>query len=75
MSKMNDNSFGGKMTITWLYFVNVKENWAHLAEKNSKAGAKITTMEAIMKIFYLYDHKNILKNLFLLWAAKSYYVI
>ena len=63
------------MTITWLYFVNVKENWAHLAEKNSKAGAKITTMEAIMKIFYLYDHKNILKNLFLLWAAKSYYVI
>ena len=67
---MNDNSFGGKRTITWLYFVNVKENWAHLAEKNSKAGAKITTMETIM-----YDHKNILKTFVLLWAAKSYYVI
>ena len=63
------------MTITWLYFVNVKENWAHLAEKNSKAGAKITTMETIMKNFYLYDHKNILKTFVLLWAAKSYYVI
>ena len=31
--------------ISWLSFSqNVKGNWAHLAEKNSKPGAKITTI-------------------------------
>ena len=32
---MNDNSFEGKISL------NVKGNWTHLAEKNSRPGAKI----------------------------------
>ena len=51
--KINDNSPGGKMAIIWFYSINVKGNWAHLAEKNSRAGAKITTTEGAMKIFVL----------------------
>ena len=52
------------MTIIWFYSVNVQGNWAHLAEKISQTGPKITTMYAIIKIFYLYYHKNILKTFF-----------
>ena len=46
---MNDNSSEEKMFVLF-HFVNIKGNWAHLAEKNSRPGAKITTI-AIMKIF------------------------
>ena len=35
---MNDNS-SGSVNVT----VNVKGNWAHLAEKNSRPGGKIAT--------------------------------
>ena len=59
------------MTIIWFYSVNVQGNWARLAEKISQTGPKITTMYAIIKIFYLYYHKNILKAFVLLWATKS----
>ena len=41
---MNYNSSQVKMTVVWFYFVNVKGNWAHLAGKNLRPGAKITTM-------------------------------
>ena len=40
--KMNHNSFGEKLAIIWFYSINVKGNSAHLAGKNSRAGAKIT---------------------------------
>ena len=36
ISKMNDNS-KGKMSIIKFYSVNVKRNWAHLAERNSQS--------------------------------------
>ena len=39
---MNDNSSREKMVIILFYSVNVKGNWAHLAEKNLRVGAKIT---------------------------------
>ena len=52
ISKMNDDSSGGTMTIIGFYFINEKRNWAHLAEKKSQAGSKITTIQAIMKILY-----------------------
>ena len=49
---MNDDSSGGTMTIIGFYFINEKRNWAHLAEKKSQAGSKITTIQATMKILY-----------------------
>ena len=55
---MNGDSSGGTMTIIGFYFINQKRNWAHLAEKNSQAGSKITTIQAIMKILYQDYHKN-----------------
>ena len=42
ISKMN-NKFHRK-DFHRLFFYNVKESLAHLAEKNSKPGAKITTV-------------------------------
>ena len=56
---MNNISCGGKMAIIWFYSVNVKGNWTNLAEKNSQAGVKVTRIQAIMKMFYLYYHRNI----------------
>ena len=47
---MNDKSSEEKISFVLFHFVNIKGNWAHLAEKNSRPGAKITTI-AIMKIF------------------------
>ena len=41
---MNYNNFGRKMSFIQFNFLNVKGNWAHLAEKNSRPGAKITTI-------------------------------
>ena len=41
---MNDNVSGGKMAIIWFDSANVIGNWSHLAEKNSRAGAKIVTV-------------------------------
>ena len=61
------------MAIIWFYSINVKGNWAHLAEKNSRAGAKITTTQGIRKIFVL--SQKILKTFVLLSAVKLYYVI
>ena len=69
--KINDNSSGGKMAFSWSYSLNDKGNWAHVAEKNSQGRAQITTIKAIMKIFYLYYHKNISKIFVLFWVAKS----
>ena len=43
---MNNNCTGEKMAIIWVYSVKIKGNLAHLAEKNSQAGAKITTIQA-----------------------------
>ena len=39
----NGNSFKGKVVMSWFYSVNVRGKWAYLTEKNSQAGAKITT--------------------------------
>ena len=43
---MNENSFSsrGEMPLIQFHSVNVEGIWAHLAEKNSRAGAKITTI-------------------------------
>ena len=44
---MNDNSSGSKTSFIEFYFVHfvhVKRNWAHLAEKNSRPGARIPTI-------------------------------
>ena len=40
---MNDNSFPGKISLIWFYFVNVKGNWIHSAYKKSQTGAKINS--------------------------------
>ena len=39
---MNDNSSEGKMSFDEFHSVNVKRNWAHLAEKNWEQEVKIT---------------------------------
>ena len=39
---MNGNCSGGKMSFVKFLSVNVKGNWTHLAEKNSRPRAKIT---------------------------------
>ena len=41
---MNDDSSGGKISIIYFCFANVKGNWAHLAGKNSRPEAKTTTI-------------------------------
>ena len=41
---MEGNCFRRKMFIIVFYSLNVKGNWAHLAEQNSQQGAKMTTM-------------------------------
>ena len=41
---MNGKSFKGKMSFIEFYSINVKGHWAHLAEKNSQPGPKITTI-------------------------------
>ena len=38
------NSSKGKMSFVGFHSLNVKGNWAHLAEKDSRPGAKITTI-------------------------------
>ena len=46
------NSSEGKMSLVEFHSVNVKANWAHLAEKNSRPGAKtITIFRVSIKIF------------------------
>ena len=42
VSKMNNDSFKGKMAIIIFYSINVKGNWAYLTGKNLWAGAKIS---------------------------------
>ena len=49
---MSDDSSRGKMYFFKFYFVNVKGNWTHLAQKNLRPGARI--------IQYLGYHENIL---------------
>ena len=41
---MNDNSSSGKTCFAKCHSVNVKGKWAHLAEKNSQPGDKMTTV-------------------------------
>ena len=41
---MNNSSSERKVFFISFHSVNVKENWTHLAEKNSQPGAKITTI-------------------------------
>ena len=41
---MNDNSSQGKMYFILFHSVNVKGNWTHLAQNNSRPGAKINTI-------------------------------
>ena len=42
----------------------MKGNWTHLAQKNSQPGSKINTynIQAIMKMYKLFYHKNILQT-------------
>ena len=39
---MNGNSSKGKVPFAYFHSINVKGNWAHLAEIYSQPGAKIT---------------------------------
>ena len=72
ISKMNNNSSWGKMSIIWFYPVSVKVNWAHLAEKKSRPRAKMLS-------YHLGYHGNdlivlsriLFKTSVLLWTAKS----
>ena len=41
---MSNNIFRGKMNFIKFHSVNVKGNWTHLAQKNSRPGAKINTI-------------------------------
>ena len=41
---MSNNIFRGKMYFIKFHSVNVKGNWTHLAQKNSRPGAKINTI-------------------------------
>ena len=41
---MNDNSSKVKMSFVQFHSVNGKRNWVHLVEKNSRPGAKTTTI-------------------------------
>ena len=41
---MNDSSSKGKMPFIQFHSINFKGNWAHLAEKKSQPGAKITAI-------------------------------
>ena len=41
---MNGSSSRGKISFILFNFVNVKENWTHLPEKNWQSGAKINTI-------------------------------
>ena len=54
---MNDNSSEGKTSFVKFHSINVKGNWTHLAEKNSRPGAKITAIFRFMKSL---DHENII---------------
>ena len=49
---MNDNSLGRKMFLIQFHSVNVKRNWAQLAGKNWRPGAR--------SLLYLGYHENIL---------------
>ena len=42
ISKINDHSSGEIITFIQFHCVNVKGNWAHLAEKNSRSCANVT---------------------------------
>ena len=51
ISNMNDNGSVGKMHIIKFYSVNVKGDWANLAEKNSQPRSKITAIFGSRKYF------------------------
>ena len=50
ISKMNDISSEGQISSLKFHSVNVKGNWTHLTEKNTRPGAKITTTFRLKKI-------------------------
>ena len=76
ISKMNDNSSEWKISFVYFHSINVKGNWTHLTEQNSRPGAKITT---IFKLSWKYFNRIIIKNIFkasvLLWTSRLCCVI
>ena len=56
---MNDNISKRKISFTQFYSVNVKEIRAQLGEKNSRSGAKITT---IFRLSWKYFNCIIIKT-------------
>ena len=59
---MNDNVSGGKMAIIWFDSANVIGNWSHLAEKNSRAGAKIVTVFRLSWRYFICIIKKTFSN-------------
>ena len=51
---MNDNTSRGKMSTVYFQYINVKGNWAHLVQKNSRPGSKVITKfdRALTKNFF-----------------------
>lgn len=51
---MNDNTSREKLSSVYFQYINAKENWAHLAQKNSRPGSKVTTKfdRALTKTFF-----------------------
>ena len=41
---MSDDGSRGKMYFIYFHSINVKGNWTHLPEKNSRAGARINAI-------------------------------
>ena len=63
---MNDKYYNGKISFAEFHSVDVKRNWTHLAEKNSRPGTKITAFRLTAKYFNRTILKNILKTSVLL---------
>ena len=59
ISKMNDNSSGRKTSFTLFNFLNIKGSCTYLAEKNSRSGAKIST---IFRLSWKYFNCIIIKT-------------
>ena len=50
---MVTDSSGGKMSFAWFHSINVKGNWSHLAEKNSRPRPRAISPQ------YLSCHENV----------------
>ena len=50
ISKMNINCFHKKNIHHLIFFLNVKGNWGHLADKYSRPGPKTTTIFKLSNI-------------------------